>query len=202
MRVIIWVGIITLTDVARTGGPLNEVTAEEAMTPNPVTVAESTPVSRALERMASLGVGRLPVVADASPTQLVGMFRRETAVKAYHFALTEATEHELARKRQQLWTRPDAEFFEFHIPGGSRADGSALKDVSWPQGCTLVAIRRGHAVLVPDGTTVLEAGDIITGFGAADARAQVMERLRAAPAAPDSSGEPSSTSDPAEARGE
>jgi CIC family chloride channel protein len=173
------VGIITVTDVARTGGPGDEVIAEQAMTPHPVTVTESTPVSRALERMASLGVGRLPVVADDDPTKLVGMFRRETAVKAYHFALTEATERELARKRQRLWTRPDAEFFEFHIPGGSRADGTALKDVRWPQGCTLVAIRRGHAVLVPDGMTVFEAGDIVTGFGGADSRDLVMDRLRA-----------------------
>ncbi|MCP3997590.1 MAG: CBS domain-containing protein [bacterium] len=182
------VGIITLTDVARTGGPSDDVTAAEAMTPNPVTVTESTPVSRAMQRMASLGVGRLPVVDDEDPTKLVGMFRRETAVNAYHFALTEATEHELARKRQRLWTRPDAEFFEFHIPGGSRADGTPLKDVRWPQGCTLVAIRRGHAVLVPDGATVLEAGDIITGFGAADSRDLVMDRLRAP--ATETDGEP------------
>jgi len=172
------VGIITLTDVARIGGPSDSVTAEQAMTPSPITVAESTPVSRAMERMASLGVGRLPVVADDDPTRLVGMFRRETAVKAYHHALTSATESELARKRQQLWTRPDAEFFEFHIPGGSNADGSLLKDVEWPQGCTLVAVRRGHAVLVPDGTTVLEAGDIITGFGGPHARHEVVDKLR------------------------
>jgi len=185
------VGIITLTDIARTGGPRDDLTAAAAMTPSPVTVTESTPVSRAMERMASLGVGRLPVVADESPHQLVGMFRRETAVRAYHFALTEATENELARKRQRLWTRPDAEFFEFHIPGGSRADGVALKDVHWPHGSTLVAIRRGPAVLIPDGTTVLEAGDIITGFGAADARAQVMEKLRApAPVAGEADSDP------------
>ena len=42
------------------------------------------------------------------------MFRRETAVKAYHYALTQVTEKELQRKRQRLWTRPDAEFFEFN----------------------------------------------------------------------------------------
>ena len=193
------VGIITLTDVAQAGGPLDDMTAEQAMTPDPVTVTESTPVSRAMERMASLGVGRLPVVEDASPTKLVGMFRRETAVMAYHFALTEATEHELARQRQRLWTRPDAEFFEFHIPGSSRADGSALRDVQWPHGCTLVAIRRGHAVLVPDGTTVLEAGDIITAFGAPDARARVMERLRAPALIPEVAGEPPGPDEPAEA---
>ncbi len=172
-------GIITITDIVRSGGPSDQVTAADAMTARPVTVTPSTPVSRALERMASLGVGRLPVVADEEPTRLVGMFRRETAVKAYHFALTEATETELQRRRQRLWARPDAEFFEFHIPGGSLADGKTLGEVHWPAGCTLVAIRRGPAVLVPDGNTVLAGGDIVTGFGAPGARSQVIERLTA-----------------------
>ncbi|MFW2338982.1 MAG: chloride channel protein [Acidimicrobiia bacterium] len=173
------VGILTVTDIVRTGGPSDQVTAAAAMTPRPVTVTPETPVSLALERMASLGVGRLPVVAEEDPTRLVGLFRRETAVKAYHYALTQATETELQRKRQRLWTRPDAEFFEFHIPGGSMADGRQLKEVHWPAGCTLVAIRRGRAVLVPEGDTTLLEGDIVTGFGAPGARSQVLERLRA-----------------------
>lgn len=173
------VGILTVTDILRTGGPSDQVTAAEAMTPRPVTVTPGTPVSLALERMASLGVGRLPVVSEDDPTRLVGMFRRETAVKAYHHALTEVTETELLRKRQRLWTRPDAEFFEFHIPAGSMADGRQVKEVHWPAGCTLVAIRRGRAVLVPEGNTALQDGDIVTGFGAPGARSQVLERLRA-----------------------
>ena len=173
------IGILTVSDILRTGGPSDQVSAAQAMTPRPVTVTPVTPVSLALERMASLGVGRLPVVAEEDPTRLVGLFRRETAVKAYHHALTEATEVELQRKRQRLWTRPDAEFFEFHIPGGSMADGRPLKEVHWPSGCTLVAVRRGRAVLVPEGDTVLQDGDIVTGFGAPGARNQVLERLRA-----------------------
>ena len=132
----------------------------------------------------------------------MGLFRRETAVKAYHHALTETTETELRRKRQRLWARPDADFFEFHIPAGSMADGRPLKEVHWPAGCTLVAIRRDRAVLIPDGNTQLRAGDIITGFGATGARSQVMERLRATsgesapadepegPSAPDRSSQP------------
>ena len=171
------VGILTVADIVRTGGPLEEVRTADAMTARPVTVTPDTPVSLALERMASLGVGRLPVVAEEDPRHLVGMFRRETAVKAYHFALTKATEAELQRKRQRLWTRPDAEFFEFHIPGGSTADGRQIKEVRWPGGCTLVAIRRGRAVLVPEGNTVLQEGDIVTGFGAPGARRQVIDRL-------------------------
>ena len=171
------VGILTLSDIMRTGGPSDTLTAAEVMTPRPVTVTPETPVSLALERMASLGVGRLPVVAEDDPSHLVGMFRRETAVKAYHHALSEVTETELRRKRQRLWTRPDAEFFEFHIPAGSMADGRPVKEVHWPAGCTLVAVRRGRAVLVPEGDTELQAGDIVTGFGASGARTQVLERL-------------------------
>jgi len=129
--------------------------------------------------MASLGVGRLPVVAEDDPTRLIGMFRRETAVKAYHFALNEVTETELRRKRARLWARPDAEFFEFHIPAGSVADGRPVKEVHWPAGITLVAIRRGRAVLVPEGNTQLDSGDVVTGFGMPGARTQVMERLMA-----------------------
>jgi hypothetical protein len=171
--------ILTISDITRTGGPADQVLVGEAMTRRPITVTPSTPVSLALERMASLGVGRLPVVSESDPTRLVGMFRRETAVKAYHHALSEVTESDLRLKRQRLWARPDAEFFEFHIPEGSMADGRIVRQVHWPAGCTLVAVRRGRAIMVPDGNTELQSGDIVTGFGASGARDQVMERLRA-----------------------
>lgn len=172
-------GILTISDIMRTGGPSDELTAADIMTPRPVTVTPETQVSLALERMASLGVGRLPVVSETDPTDLVGMFRRETAVKAYHHALADVTEAELRRKRHRLWARPDTEFFEFHVPAGSMADGRRVKEVQWPTGCTLVAIRRGRAVLVPEGDTELHADDIVTGFGAPGARTQVLERLQA-----------------------
>ena len=171
------VGILTVSDIMRTGGPADQVTAADAMTPRPVTVTPTTPVSVALERMASLGFGRLPVVADEDPSRLVGMFRRETAVNAYHHALGDVTEAELRRERQRLRARPDAQFFEFQIPSGSMADGRKLKEVDWPPGCTLVAVRRGPEVLVPDGNTELQADDIVTGYGASGARTQVLDRL-------------------------
>jgi CIC family chloride channel protein len=174
------VGILTLSDIARTGGASDEVTVAEAMTSRPVTVTPDTQVSLALERMASLGVGRLPVVAEEEPSRLVGMFRRETAVKAYHYALQEVTESVLRQKRQRLWARPGADFFEFHIPADSVADGHSLRDVEWPAGCTLVSVRRGRSVLIPDGNTELHAGDVVTAFGDPAARTEVLERLRAA----------------------
>ena len=71
------VGIITLSDIARAGSGQDSV--GDAMTHRPATVVPSTPVSTALERMAVLGVGRLPVVSEDDPKRLVGVFRREDA---------------------------------------------------------------------------------------------------------------------------
>ena len=177
------VGIVSVTDIVRTGGPSDQVTAADAMTVRPVTVSGQTPVSVALERMAALGVGRIPVLDDQE--RLVGMFRREDAIRAYHLALSKRTDHDLGRERLRLRTDPGADFFDFVIPPGSVADGRLVKEVAWPGGLTVVSVRRGRAVTVPTGDTVLSSGDVLTGFGSPGARASLAERL-AASADPDS----------------
>jgi Trk K+ transport system NAD-binding subunit len=48
-----------------------------------------------------------------------------------------------------------------------------------PGGATIVSIRRGLEVLVPDGNTRLRHGDILTVFGRAGVSAQLDERLHA-----------------------
>jgi CBS domain-containing protein len=149
------------------------------MTPRPATVVPSTPVSRALERMAALGVGRLPVVAEDSPERLVGMFRREDAVRAYHEALSSSTDSELYRDRLAQRTDPGAGYYDFRIPPGSMADGRAIREVSWPEGSTLVSVRRDRLVLVPTGKTVLNQGDVVTAFGTETSKTLMIERLNA-----------------------
>ncbi len=171
------VGIITTTDLNRAASP--DTLVAEVMTPRPITVTADTPVSQAIERMAALGIGRLPVVDDNDPTRLVGLFRREEAVAAYHRALGSSTGTELHRSRLRLRTAPDVRFFEFRIPAGSIADQRRVMDVSWPEGCTLVSVRRGTLVLVPAGTTELDAGDVVTAFGTDLAERRIIERLNA-----------------------
>ncbi len=172
-------GVVSITDVLRAAGPSESVSVAEVMTRRPVTVSPSTPVSVALERMAALGVGRLPVVAENDVSRLVGMFRREDAVRAYHQALSAKTDHELARDRLRRRTQPGAEFFDFRIPSGSMADGRYLSQVSWPEGCTIVSVRRGRVVYVPTGNTRLERDDVLTAFATPEARMAVIERLNA-----------------------
>lgn len=173
------VGILTVTDIIRARAAPDKPTAREAMTTRPVTVTPETHVSVALERMAALGVGRLPVVANDNPTKLVGIFGRDGAVQAYHIGLASSTGQSLDRQRFRQRTDPGASFFDFRIPPGSVADGQQLRVVPWPEGCTLVSIRRGRAVMVPTGDTALMAGDVITAFGTTGGRSRVIERLNA-----------------------
>ena len=173
------VGIITTTDVGRFGGPVSDKTVAEAMTPSPVTVGPLTPVSQALVRMAVLGVGRLPVVADGDSGELVGFFRREDAVGAYHQALGSETDLAMERDRLRQRTDPKASYYDFRIPPGSIADGKVVRDIRWPEGSTLVAVRRGTEVLVPGGSTALEANDVVTAFGTPASRDRMIERLNA-----------------------
>jgi CIC family chloride channel protein len=173
------VGIVTITDINRAEGSAQETSVSHVMTPRPVTVEPDTPVSRALERMAALGVGRLPVVAKEDPRRLVGIFRREEAVHAYHEALTSTTDHHLQRQRLIQRTHPDAGYYDFRVPLGSIADGRKVREVSWPEGSTLVSIRRGREVLVPTGDSLLLAGDVITAFGTEWSRQRMIDRLNA-----------------------
>ncbi len=171
------VGIVTVSDINRASTELAETHVGEVMTPRPVTVTPSTPVSRALERMAVLGVGRLPVVDDEDPRALVGMFRREDAVRAYHEALTATTDAELHRLRLAQRTAPGAGYYDFRIPLGSMADGRKVREVGWPEGSTLVSIRRNREVMVPTGNTLLLPGDVITAFGTESSKRRMIDRL-------------------------
>lgn len=172
-------GIVSINDVLRAHGPREQMRVTEVMTRRPVTVSPNTPVSVALSRMSALGVGRLPVVGEDDTTRLVGMFRREDAVRSYHHALSTRTDHELARARLRRRTDPGADFFDFRIPPGSMADGKYLREVSWPEGCTLVSVRRGRVVYVPTGDTRLVRDDVITAFATPAARAALIDRLNA-----------------------
>lgn len=173
------IGVVTVSDITRSGKPLATTTVQEVMTPRPVTVTPSTPVSTALERMSALGVGRLPVVDVDSPTRLVGMFGREQAVKAYHEGLSASTDRQLHRARLAQRTHPGAGYYDFRVPMGSIADGRRVSEVSWPEGSTLVSIRRSRSVLVPDGDTRLLAEDVITAFGTESSKRRMIERLNA-----------------------
>jgi CIC family chloride channel protein len=165
------VGVVSYTDIAR-AQPGDESVAA-IMTERAITVTAGQPVSAALARMASLGLGRLPVVSETDTSELVGMFRRESVVQAYHAALGTATGRELYRERVRLRSQPDANFFEVEVLRGSPLANQTVKDVPWPDSATLVSIRRGTNVLIPHGNTMLQPDDALTFFGTTGARVEL-----------------------------
>ena len=162
------VGVVSYTDIAGAEG--GDASVASIMTERPITVTSGLPVSAALARMASLGLGRLPVVDNDDPGHIVGMFRRESVVRAYHAALGTATGRELYRERVRLRSQPGAAFFEVAVLRGSAIANQQVRDVPWPEGATLVSVRRGTNVLIPHGQTMVQAADALTFFGTAEAR--------------------------------
>jgi len=174
-------GVLTLTDIACATGDPDTSLVSAAMTEHPITVTPSMPVSTALARMAAMGVGRLPVVDDADPKKVVGMFRRNSVVMAYHHALGSTTDRYRYRQRLRRRVQPGATFFEVPVPHGSAAVGKRIKELQWPEEAVLVSIRRGSSVVIPHGDTMIQADDTITAFGSGDSRVAVSYLLEHGP---------------------
>ena len=171
-------GVITATDVMRSSD--KRLFIKGAMTANPITVTPGTHVSDALEKMASLGIGRLPVVSEYNPTECIGMFRREDAITAYHQALGATTDKGTQRTNLKYRTQSGTtHYFDFSIPKGSFAAGKMLRENVWPESSTLVSVSRGVSVIVPQGDTILRPGDVVTAFGTEASRSRIIERLNA-----------------------
>jgi len=166
-------GVFTLIDVAIAKGDPDETLVRDAMTDRPITVTPTMPVSSALARMAALGVGRLPVVDDVDPNRVVGMFRRNSVVAAYHHALGASTDRHLYRQRLRQRVQPGATFYEVPVPQASAAAGKRVRDLDWPEEAVLVSIRRDASVIIPHGDTILRVNDTITAFGHGDSRVAV-----------------------------
>jgi len=171
------VGIVSDSDINRLGGASDQLTAVDAMTPDPVTVSMDLPVSVALERMAVLGVGRLPVVDRNDPDRIEAMFRREDAIAAYHLALGTAARSNHLPERVATRTSPSTGYLDFEIPPGSAAEHRRIREVPWPEGCIVVSIHRGNELLVASGDLELQSGDALTVFGDESARRRLIERL-------------------------
>jgi CIC family chloride channel protein len=166
------VGIVTLTDLERArreevapSTPLREICREQVYCSEP-----DEPASDALERMARLGIGRMPVVDPQRPDRPLGFVRQTDLARAYYLALTRERTQEELHERLRLRDLTGQEIVEVRVPRGSRLAGKTLKEARLPQESIVVAIRRGGRTLFPHGDTTLEPGDrvvanVAPGFG-------------------------------------
>lgn len=187
------VGVVTVSDLARVDRgevpsdvPVEQLTAGDICTRRVVTVTPKDPVFRALRRMASLDVGRLPVVDPQDHSRLVGLVRRADIVKAYRRAVTRSLGVQQRRDRSRLRDLAGVHFMEFVVDPAAPAAGRAVREIRWPERTILTSIRRDGEVITPHGDTVLEAGDEVVVLTAPEV-AEEVRRLIAEPAPADRS---------------
>lgn len=182
------VGVVALSDLSRTG-----TTAADLATTRAVTASPDEPAFRAVQRMANLQVGRLPVI-DPATRRVVGVFRRADVVRAYDRGIERTVATRLTRDAQRMRDVTGLQAVELVVRAGSAADGRAVRDVPWPKRTVLTGVRRGTEAIVPDGTLVLGAEDQVVALTAEPE--EVLALLRD-PAAPPTSPDPTdTTSDP------
>jgi NhaP-type Na+/H+ and K+/H+ antiporter len=74
--------------------------------------------------------------------------------------------------------RLDAVLLRFEVEEASRMAGVEIDELRLPRGSAVSLVTRGSQVLVPDGHTVLRAGDQVLAVAARDQVGMVEERLR------------------------
>jgi chloride channel protein, CIC family len=121
-----------------------------------------------VRRMASLDVGRVPVV-EPRTRRVLGMLRRADVVSAYQRGLSRGAAAQQRRAAGQLRDLTGVRFVELVVDPSSPLAGATVRDVRWPERTVLTSVRRGGEVLVPTGDTVLHQGDELVAL-TADAR--------------------------------
>jgi len=181
------IGVVTVSDLARAANPgavdeeamtatgdimaVRERTVGDICSRRVLTVTPDDPVFRAVRRMGSLDVGRLPVVAAEDHSRLVGMIGRADVVKAYQRAVTRSLGVQQRQQSSRLRDLAGTQFVELLAAADAEATGRAVRDVAWPPRTILTSVRRRGEAIMPNGDTVLEPGDevvVLTGVDAAD----------------------------------
>jgi chloride channel protein, CIC family len=165
------VGVVARSDLDRPG-----VTAAELATRRPASAVPDEPVFRAVQRMANLDVGRLPVI-DPRDGRVVGVFRRADIVRAYDRGIQRSVTEKMTRESSRLRDVTGLQAVQLVVGEGSAVDGVAVRDVRWPERTILTGVRRGTEAIVPDGATVLAAGDLVVALTGhpEDLRAMIIE---------------------------
>lgn len=160
------IGVLTLTDLnlaMEQHG--SSFTAGDIATRDHLVVAEPhETLATAMLRMGVRGIGRLPVVEDRDTMQFAGMLRRSNVIHAYNRAIAHRTK--IAERLRTLQHQPstDVNVVEIKVGPDKYCVGRMLREISrdLPDGCIVASIQRGQRILIPQGNTILEPGDVLT----------------------------------------
>ncbi len=173
-------GVVSLTDLRRAlaAGPIApKSVADIATTTGLLTAVPDEPMWKALRRLGTRDVSRLPVVAAEGSRQLVGQVRRRDIVRAYERAIVKRAQHQHQVETLRLGRLDGMRFAQVAIPPGSPVAGLRLSEISLPGESLVVSVQRGRKLHVAHGYTVLQPGDRVTVFCDDDCLPAVQQAL-------------------------
>jgi CIC family chloride channel protein len=152
-------GVLTLADIERI--PLSERgqrSVEEAMNREVLVLQPDETLDVALEQLTSHRIGWMPVVeidAATNGRQVVGRICALDITRVYREALAKGS-------RRMRGMVEGTVMVEATIEPGMRLAGRPLREAKLPHECLVVSIRRKMQLLFPRGSTIIEAGDVVT----------------------------------------
>jgi CIC family chloride channel protein len=163
------VGMVSISDYDRAlaeDSSNNRMVADIATIGKLLLAYQDEPLSDALQRIATRGVNKLPVVTRAEPRNVVGVIRRRDIVRAYNTALVRRARDQASQDQMRLRHIDNTEFLEIEILDGSSVANRAIASLAdlLPRECVIVSVRRQGIVLIPHGDTILQAGDLVNFF--------------------------------------
>lgn len=165
-------GIVAVSDLERAleaGRALETPVKEIATLGEQLQVAfPDETMGAALARIGSCGIGRLPVVDRQNPRLLLGVIRRADILRAYQLALSERAgeSDDGATAAVRSGVRSSGEFVSMLLDAGHKAAHESVQALASriPADALIVAVERAGDLLIPHGSTRLQAGDNITVF--------------------------------------
>ena len=180
------VGMVSLQDLerAKARSPLEGKTvADIATTDDLAVIYPHEMMWKALRRLGSRNIGRLPVVEEEGSRKLVGMVRRSDIVRAYTRAITKRAHQQHRAEVERLGRLDSTSFEHIELTTESPVVGQQIQEISLPQNCLIVSVRRGRKLRIPRGNTTLQSGDRLLVFADHGCVATV-RRILAGDAAP------------------
>lgn len=152
-------GVLTLADISRV--PLAERehrSVEEAMNRDVMVAHPNDTLDVTLEQLTSHRIGWMPVVevdAVGGGRRLIGRISAQEIMRTYRETLAKGS-------RRMRGLVEGTVMLEVEIAAGSRLAGRPLREAHMPAESLVVSIRRQNELHFPRGSTVIEAGDIVT----------------------------------------
>ena len=143
---------------------LKNITVEEVATRDPVTVYPDEPIWVAIRKMAPRDLARLPVIARHGDNKLIGQISRSDIVRAYQVGMMRRQQSQFALDRIALRKEGGIDFVEVTVHPESYCAGMKVEDVPFHQSTSIVSIKRGKNLLIPNRRSVFLPEDQVTVF--------------------------------------